>query len=107
MRPQREPHRTWSRSAVLLAPDVRAAGDRRLDRHDARDRRRRRHDLVHDAVGRRHAKNLFTAFWNANASWELAALPLFIWMGEILFRTRLSEQMFTGLAPWLNRIPGG
>jgi tripartite ATP-independent transporter DctM subunit len=52
------------------------------------------------------AKNLFTAFWNANASWELAALPLFIWMGEILFRTKLSEQMFTGLAPWLNRIPG-
>ncbi len=52
------------------------------------------------------AKNLFTAFWNANASWELAALPLFIWMGEILFRTRLSEQMFTGLAPWLNRVPG-
>ena len=52
------------------------------------------------------AKNLFTAFWNANASWELAALPLFIWMGEILFRTRLSEQMFTGLSPWLNRIPG-
>ena len=52
------------------------------------------------------AKNLFTAFWNANASWELAALPLFIWMGEILFRTRLSEQMFSGLAPWLNRVPG-
>ena len=52
------------------------------------------------------AKNLFTAFWGANASWELAALPLFIWMGEILFRTRLSEQMFTGLAPWLNRVPG-
>ena len=52
------------------------------------------------------AKNLFTAFWNANASWELAALPLFIWMGEILFRTRLSEQMFTGLSPWLNRVPG-
>src|SRR5262245_58587790 len=52
------------------------------------------------------AKNLFTAFWNANASWELPALPLCIWMGEILFRTRLSEQMFTGLSPWLNRIPG-
>jgi len=52
------------------------------------------------------AKNLFTAFWNANASWELAALPLFIWMGEILFRTRLSEEMFKGLAPWLNRVPG-
>ena len=37
------------------------------------------------------------------ASWELAALPLFIWMGEILFRTRLSEEMFRGLAPWLER----
>ena len=51
-------------------------------------------------------KNLFTAFWETTASWELAALPLFIWMGEILFRTRLSEQMFSGLAPWLNRVPG-
>ena len=51
-------------------------------------------------------KNLFSAFWESNASWELAALPMFIWMGEILFRTRLSEQMFEGLAPWLNRIPG-
>jgi tripartite ATP-independent transporter DctM subunit len=50
--------------------------------------------------------NLFSAFWESNASWELAALPLFIWMGEILFRTRLSEEMFSGLAPWLNRIPG-
>ena len=51
-------------------------------------------------------KNLFSAFWESNASWELAALPLFIWMGEILFRTRLSEEMFEGLSPWLNRIPG-
>src|SRR6187549_1074063 len=51
-------------------------------------------------------KNLFSAFWESNASWELAALPLFIWMGEILFRTRLSEEMFEGLAPWLNRVPG-
>ena len=51
-------------------------------------------------------KNLFSAFWESNASWELAALPLFIWMGEILFRTKLSEQMFEGLRPWLNRIPG-
>ncbi len=50
--------------------------------------------------------NLFSAFWESNASWELAALPLFIWMGEILFRTRLSEDMFTGLAPWLSRVPG-
>jgi len=51
-------------------------------------------------------KNLFTAFWGSNASWTLAALPLFIWMGEILFRTRLSEEMFEGLAPWLRRVPG-
>lgn len=50
--------------------------------------------------------NLFSAFWESNASWELAALPLFIWMGEILFRTKLSEEMFEGLRPWLNRIPG-
>jgi len=50
--------------------------------------------------------NLFSAFWESNASWELAALPLFIWMGEILFRTRLSEDMFTGLAPWLGKVPG-
>lgn len=51
-------------------------------------------------------KNLFSAFWETTASWELAALPLFIWMGEILYRTRLSEQMFDGLSPWLSRIPG-
>ncbi len=51
-------------------------------------------------------KNLFTAFWETTASWELAALPLFIWMGEILYRTRLSEQMFDGLSPWLSRVPG-
>jgi tripartite ATP-independent transporter DctM subunit len=36
----------------------------------------------------------------------LTALPLFIWMGEILFRTRLAEDMFKGLAPWVTRIPG-
>jgi tripartite ATP-independent transporter DctM subunit len=49
---------------------------------------------------------LATTVWGNSASWELAALPLFIWMGEILFRTKLSEEMFRGLAPWLNRIPG-
>jgi TRAP-type mannitol/chloroaromatic compound transport system permease large subunit len=45
---------------------------------------------------------LATKIWGNSASWELAALPLFIWMGEILFRTRLSDEMFRGLAPWLN-----
>jgi tripartite ATP-independent transporter DctM subunit len=49
---------------------------------------------------------LATKIWGNAASWELAALPLFIWMGEILFRTRLSEEMFRGLAPWLNWLPG-
>jgi tripartite ATP-independent transporter DctM subunit len=49
---------------------------------------------------------LATTVWGNSASWALAALPLFIWMGEILFRTRLSEEMFRGLAPWLNWLPG-
>jgi C4-dicarboxylate transporter DctM subunit len=44
--------------------------------------------------------------WGSLSSWTLTALPLFVWMGEILFRTRLSEDMFRGLAPWLQRIPG-
>ena len=44
--------------------------------------------------------------WGAASSWTLTALPLFIWMGEILFRTRLSTDMFHGLAPWMNRLPG-
>ncbi|HVL56732.1 MAG TPA: TRAP transporter large permease subunit [Burkholderiaceae bacterium] len=44
--------------------------------------------------------------WGSASSWTLTALPLFIWMGEILFRTRLSSDMFKGLAPWMNRLPG-
>lgn len=44
--------------------------------------------------------------WGSSSSWTLTALPLFIWMGEILFRTRLSESMFRGLAPWVSRLPG-
>jgi len=50
--------------------------------------------------------NLFQSFWSSSASWTLAALPLFIWMGEILYRTKLSEEMFEGLAPWLTWLPG-
>ncbi len=49
---------------------------------------------------------LATTVWGASNSWALAALPLFIWMGEILFRSRLSQDMFTGLSPWMNRLPG-
>ena len=47
-----------------------------------------------------------TTVWGASNGWALAALPLFIWMGEILFRSRLSEDMFTGLSPWLAHLPG-
>ncbi|MCG6929058.1 MAG: TRAP transporter large permease subunit [Desulfofustis sp.] len=47
-----------------------------------------------------------TTIWGSSNSWALAALPLFIWMGEILFRSRLAEDMFTGLSPWLTRLPG-
>ncbi len=47
-----------------------------------------------------------TTIWSASSSWTLTALPLFIWMGEILFRTRLSEDLFRGLSPWLMRLPG-
>ncbi|MDP3414709.1 TRAP transporter large permease [Falsiroseomonas sp.] len=51
-------------------------------------------------------KVLGSAVWGSLASWTLAALPLFIWMGEILFRTRLSDDMFRGLAPWVQWLPG-
>ncbi len=44
--------------------------------------------------------------WGSASSWTLTALPLFIWMGEILFRTRLSQDMFKGLAPWMQKLPG-
>src|SRR5689334_6420768 len=44
--------------------------------------------------------------WGSASSWTLTALPQFIWMGEILFRTRLSQDMFKGLAPWMQRLPG-
>lgn len=49
---------------------------------------------------------LATTIWGHSNSWALAALPMFIWMGEILFRSKLSEDMFTGLSPWMKRIPG-
>ncbi|WP_163834219.1 TRAP transporter large permease [Spartinivicinus ruber] len=55
-----------------------------------------------DAFGNIYA----TSTWGAISSWSLTALPLFIWMGEILFRTRLAEDLFKGLSPWLQRIPG-
>ncbi len=50
---------------------------------------------------------MVTTIWASSSAWTLTALPLFSWMGEILFRTRLSEDMFKGLSPWLARLPGG
>ncbi|MER1966833.1 TRAP transporter large permease subunit [Castellaniella sp. GW247-6E4] len=47
-----------------------------------------------------------TATWGTSAHWTLTALPLFIWMGEILYRTHLSDDLFHGLAPWVERLPG-
>ncbi len=50
--------------------------------------------------------SMAVTIWGSSSSWTLTALPLFVWMGEILFRTKLSEDMFKGLAPWLERLPG-
>jgi C4-dicarboxylate transporter, DctM subunit len=46
------------------------------------------------------------SYWSALSGWTLTALPLFVWMGEILFRSRLSDDLFQGLAPWVTRLPG-
>ena len=56
--------------------------------------------------GRPAGDSMMLTIWGSTSSWTLTALPLFLWMGEILFRTKLSEDMFRGLAPWLNRLPG-
>lgn len=57
-------------------------------------------------AGRPAGDAMAISIWGASSSWTLTALPLFLWMGEILFRSRLSKDLFTGLAPWLERIPG-
>ena len=48
-----------------------------------------------------------TTIWGTSSSWTLTALPLFVWMGEILFRTKLSKNLFEGLSPWMQKLPGG
>lgn len=50
--------------------------------------------------------SMMLTVWGSTSSWTLTALPLFLWMGEILFRSKLSSDMFKGLAPWLERLPG-
>jgi len=51
--------------------------------------------------------NVATALWTSTSGWSLAALPLFVWMGEVLYRSRLAQNLFQGLAPLLSRLPGG
>src|SRR5829696_3493837 len=50
--------------------------------------------------------SMMLTIWGSTSSWTLTGLPLFLWMGEILFRSRLTADLFKGLAPWLNRLPG-
>ncbi|MBL8831261.1 MAG: TRAP transporter large permease subunit [Rhodospirillales bacterium] len=57
-------------------------------------------------TGRPVGPAMVTTIWGTASSWTLTALPMFIWMGEILFRTRLSQDMFRGLAPWMQALPG-
>ncbi len=58
------------------------------------------------ATGKLAGATLATALWGSSNGWDLTALPMFIWMGEILYRSRLSEDMFEGLAPWMQWLPG-
>jgi C4-dicarboxylate transporter, DctM subunit len=58
-------------------------------------------------AGRPAGASIATTIWSSSSSWMLTSLPMFIWMGDILFRTRLSEDLFRGLAPIMGRLPGG
>jgi C4-dicarboxylate transporter, DctM subunit len=58
-------------------------------------------------AGRPAGASMATTIWSSSASWMLSSLPMFVWMGDILFRTRLSEDLFRGLAPLMGRLPGG
>ncbi|WP_404845585.1 TRAP transporter large permease [Desulfobaculum sp. SPO524] len=49
---------------------------------------------------------LANSVWNSLNSWALTALPLFILMGEILYRTAISTRLLNGLVPWLSGVPG-
>ncbi|OGP62684.1 MAG: C4-dicarboxylate ABC transporter permease [Deltaproteobacteria bacterium RBG_13_49_15] len=51
--------------------------------------------------------NIASSIWATVEKWEYVALPLFILMGEILYRSGISEKLFNALVPWLHRLPGG
>lgn len=57
-------------------------------------------------AGRDAGDAMAMTIWGSSSSWTLTALPLFVWMGEVLYRTNLSENMFRGLSPWVNALPG-
>ena len=44
--------------------------------------------------------------WKSANTWELSAVPIFIWMGDLIYRTDISERLFRGLAPWVDLLPG-
>ena len=58
-------------------------------------------------AGRPAGASIATTAWSTTSSWTLTALPMFIWMGDILFQSRLSEDLFKGLSPLMRRVPGG
>jgi C4-dicarboxylate transporter, DctM subunit len=58
-------------------------------------------------AGQSAGPSMATTIWSSTSSWMLTALPMFVWMGDILFRTKLSEDLFKGLAPLMGRWPGG
>ena len=45
--------------------------------------------------------------WRSASTWELSAVPIFVMMGELMFRSDMSERLFRGLSPWVARVPGG
>lgn len=51
-------------------------------------------------------KIMSNIFWDQANDPILIALPLFILMGEILYRSKISENLFRGLAPWMTFLPG-
>lgn len=52
-------------------------------------------------------KLLAQSVWNGLSSSELVALPLFILMAELLYRSRFTNNLFASLEPWVRNLPGG
>ena len=63
--------------------------------------------MIGDVSIERAGAILSRIIFRAGNSWELAAIPLFILMGELIFRSNISDRLFRGLEPWTRHIPGG